>query len=122
MSTETNRAFLEFWRGLDPQVCDCLNERHVQDAIAKAELNGWTDWAWLTNYARRDTNGLRPGPAAAKILNQLRDGAAIVNPNRSNQPQDIVTVRADMNRNHQPSAEPTTWAERIRKQLHERTA
>ena len=122
MSTESNRAFLEFWRGLDPQICDCLNERHVQDAIAKAELNGWTDWEWLTNFARRDTNGLRPGPAAAKILNQLREGAAIVNPNRSNQPPDIQQVRAEMNSNHQPSTEATTWADNIRQQLRGRTA
>ena len=122
MSTESNRAFLEFWRGLDPQICDCLNERHVQDAIAKAELNGWTDWEWLTNFARRDTNGLRPGPAAAKILNQLRDGAAIVNPNRSNQPPDIQQVRATMNHGHQPSTEATTWADNIRQQLRGRTA
>jgi len=118
MSTTANRAFLEFWRGLDPSIAECLNSTHVKAAITEAESNGWTDWEWLTTFARRDTNGLRPGPAAAKILAQLREGASVKDPNRETGPLKIEQVRAEMNRNHQPATNPTQYADNIRKQLH----
>jgi len=119
MSTESNRIFLAFWRGLPVEVAESLNSRHVQEAIAKAETHGWRAPASTPTLARRDTHGLKPGAAAAKIIGQLRELAEQDCPDRTSQPPPVAEVWADINRGHQPASDTAKYVQQIRQALGE---
>ena len=122
LATNPQRLHIKISRYLPIELKRALHPAAMDDLCRQAFDNGWRDAEWLAGYAMEGTSHPSVENAAAVFVHRLREAIAEQCPeNVTPQPAAFTEAWGAMNKGNEPTQEPSTWADRIRKQLRGRT-